>query len=90
MRRLIGLIHRITYATLFAVMTWYACGFPAAFGEYVTIQTAVCYELSYPTAVVGRLTAPYRGIHVFFDRVYEIMLRGGAQEICEKDPASCR
>jgi len=67
-RWITGLAHRVTYATLFAVMTWFACGYPAAFGRHVALQNAVCYGLDYPIAVVGRLMAPYRGIDVFFDR----------------------
>jgi hypothetical protein len=64
----IGLVHRVAYATLFAGATWYACGYPNAFRSNPALQKAVCYGLDYPIAVIGRVTAPYRGIDVFFDR----------------------
>jgi hypothetical protein len=66
---LVGFVHRVAYATLFALLTWHACTSP--FGESVIqrrIVTAICYTLDYPTALVGRITAPYRGMDVIFDQ----------------------
>lgn len=68
-RLLVGFIHRVVYATLFALLAWHACTW--AFGESVSqrrIATAVCYAFNFPTAIVGRITAPYRGMDPFFDR----------------------
>ena len=66
---LIGFVHRVVYATLFALFAWHACTWP--FGESGAqrkIATAVCYAFNFPTAIVGRVTAPYRGMDPFFDR----------------------
>lgn len=68
-RVFVGLSHRIVYALVIALAAWHACTWP--FGESATqrktVQT-VCYACNFPTAVIGRVTAPYRGIDVFFDR----------------------
>jgi hypothetical protein len=68
-RHLLGFIHRVAYAGLFALISWHACTWP--FGESSTQRTvvaAVCYTFNAPTAVVGRITAPYRGMDALFDR----------------------
>jgi hypothetical protein len=68
-RLLVGFIHRVVYAALFALLAWHACTW--VFGESVAqrrIATAVCYAFNFPTAIVGRITAPYRGMDPFFDR----------------------
>lgn len=67
MKYVIGLVHRITYATLLSAVAWYACVTPSDSPKQRASFTWVCYVLSYPTAVVGRVTSPYRGIDVFFD-----------------------
>jgi hypothetical protein len=66
-RHLVGFGHRVVYATLISVVAWYACTYPEAFGSFM-LQKGVCFALTFPTAVVGRLTTPYRGIDVFFDQ----------------------
>lgn len=66
---IIGLVHRVVYATLFALLAWHACTWP--FGNSVVqrrLATAVCYTFNLPTAIVGRITSPYRGIDVFCNR----------------------
>src|SRR5216684_4352318 len=73
---LIGFLHRLAYATLFSGMTWYACGFPSAFGKYVALQKVVCYTLNYPVALVGHFTDPIRGMDMFFDN-------GGGSTWCD-------
>jgi hypothetical protein len=68
-RVFIGFVHRVVYATLFALLAWHACTWP--FGNSLVqrrIATAVCYTFDFPIAIVGRVTSPYRGIDVFFDR----------------------
>jgi len=68
-RILIGFAHRVAYAALTALLTWHACTWP--FGESSTqrkIATTVCYAFNFPTAIAGRITAPYRGMDPFFDR----------------------
>lgn len=68
-RRLIGFIHRVAYATLCALFAWHACTWP--FGESVArrkILTALCYTFNTPTAIVGRITGPYRGMDTFLDK----------------------
>src|SRR4051794_973604 len=68
-RVLIGFMHRVVYATLFALLAWHACTWP--FSNSIVqrrVATAVCYTLNFPTAIIGRVTSPYRGIDVFFDR----------------------
>lgn len=67
MKLAIGFVHRVVYAALLSAMAWYACFFPEAFGERHALQKSVCYVLTYPTAVIGRVTDPYRGIDVFSD-----------------------
>ena len=65
----IGFIHRVVYASLIALVTWHACTWP--FGESLIrrrIVTAICLTFNAPTAIVGRITAPYRGMDVIFDR----------------------
>jgi hypothetical protein len=67
-RALIGFVHRVVYATLFALLAWHACTWP--FGNSLVqrrVATAVCYTLDLPTAIVGHVTTPYRGIDVFFE-----------------------
>jgi hypothetical protein len=68
MRHLVGCVHRVAYASLFSSTAWYACSYPAAFGKHAALQKAVCYAVTFPTAVIGRITSPYRGMDVFFDR----------------------
>ena len=68
-RVLTGFVHRVVYAMLFALLAWHACTWP--FGNSLVqrrVATAVCYTLDFPTAIVGRVTSPYRGIDVFFER----------------------
>lgn len=68
-RIVIGAVHRIVYATFFALLTWHSCTWP--FGDSDThrrVVKSVCYTLNFPTALIGRLTAPYRGIDPLFDR----------------------
>lgn len=68
-RVLTGFVHRVVYAMLFALLAWHACTWP--FGNSIAqrrVATAVCYTLNLPTAIIGRVTSPYRGIDVFFDR----------------------
>jgi hypothetical protein len=67
-RYAVGFTHRLTYATLFSVVAWYACSYPEAFGKHFTLQKSICYVLTYPTALIGRFTDPYRGMDVFSGR----------------------
>ncbi|HVG23537.1 MAG TPA: hypothetical protein VND45_05240 [Thermoanaerobaculia bacterium] len=53
---------------MFALAAWDACTWPLESAKQRTIAKAVCYAFNFPTAVIGRITAPYRGIDVFFDR----------------------
>lgn len=65
----VGFVHRVAYAMLSALLAWHACTWP--FGESVAqrrIVTAICYTFSFPTAVIGRITTPYRGVDIFFER----------------------
>jgi hypothetical protein len=62
----VGLVHRVIYATLFAMLGWYSCLFPPGFPRQAGVQRGLCYALTYPLAVIGRLTEPYRGLDVFF------------------------
>jgi len=68
-RVLVGFVHRVVYATLFALLAWHACTWQ--FGNSLVqrrVATAVCYTLDFPPAIVSRITSPYRGIDVFFNR----------------------
>jgi hypothetical protein len=65
----LGLVHRIAYASLLSLIAWTACTWP--YGTSVwqrRVVKSVCYATNLPTAIVGRLTAPYRGMDVMFDR----------------------
>jgi hypothetical protein len=64
---MVGFVNRIVYAALFAMLGWYSCVFPPGFAWQSTVQKALCYSLTYPLALVGRVTQPYRGLDVFFD-----------------------
>lgn len=68
MKHLIGFMHRVAYATALSFLCIYTCSIPQAFGKHEALQKVVCYTLNYPTAVVGLVTRPYRGMDVFFDR----------------------
>ncbi|SRR5258706_10480028 len=65
MKRAIGFIHRVVYATLFAATAWYACTTPFTSGKEKRVLTWLCYTFNYPTALIGRLTSPIRGMDVF-------------------------
>lgn len=67
-RSLVGFVHRVVYATLFALLAWHACTWPFDSRVQRRVATAVCYTLDFPTAIIGHVTSPYRGIDVFFDR----------------------
>jgi hypothetical protein len=67
-RLAVGLAHRVAYATVFALAAWHACTWPLESAKQRTIAKIVCYAFNFPTAVIGRVTAPYRGIDVIFDR----------------------
>lgn len=65
---MVGFVHRTVYAALLAMLGWYSCVFPPGFAWQSNIQKALCYSLTYPLALVGRVTQPYRGLDIFFDR----------------------
>src|SRR5258706_12729094 len=67
-RYLISFIHRCVYASFCAMLGWYSCVFPPSVRWQALVQKVLCYGLTYPIAVIGRLTRPYRGMDVFFDR----------------------
>ena len=68
-RAVIGFIHRVVYATVFALLAWHACTWPLNNSAVERrVATVVCYTFNFPTAVVGRVTSPYRGGDAFFDR----------------------
>ena len=66
MRLLVGFAHRVVYATLFAMLGWYACIMPPESSWQTAIQRLLCYGLTYPPAVIGQLTYPLGGMDLFF------------------------
>jgi hypothetical protein len=52
---MVGFVNRIVYA--------------AGLRVAINRPKALCYGLTYPLALVGRLTQPYRGLDIFFDQV---------------------
>lgn len=67
-RIFVGVVHRFAYATVFTLVAWHACTWPLESPQERAVARALCYVTNFPTAVVGRITAPYRGMDVFFDR----------------------
>jgi hypothetical protein len=63
------LVHRVVYATLFALFAWHACTWP--FGESGAqrkVATAVCYTFNFPHGHRRTCHSAYRGLDPFFDR----------------------
>lgn len=67
-RLIVGLSHRVAYATVFALAAWHACTWPLESTKQRAVVKAACYAFNFPTAVIGRITTPYRGMDPFFDR----------------------
>jgi hypothetical protein len=67
MKRLVGLVHRFVYATLFALVSWLSCVMPL--GERAEWQTWTCKVLDWPVATVGLLFPRWKGVDVFYDGV---------------------
>jgi len=67
-RRVVDFIHRISYATLFAMVGWYSCVMPPERAWQAAVQKVLCYALTYPPAVVSQLTYPLSGMDLFFTR----------------------
>lgn len=64
----LGFIHRIVYASLLSLVAWTACTWPYSDSlSQRRIVISICYATNFPTAIVGRVTAPYRGVDVLFD-----------------------
>ena len=64
MRYLIGFIHRVVYATLIGLLTWFTCATP--FGEHRRLQTLICQVFDWPVATAGRLFKTWHGLDVFY------------------------
>src|ERR1700692_554812 len=64
MRKIVGLVHRIVYAALIALLTWFTCAAPL--GTHPHTQAMICKVFDWPVATAGQLFPRWHGVDVFY------------------------